>query len=433
MSAPRHRVIFVNRFFYPDEAATSILVSDLAFSLDKTVFEPHAIAGLSYYKRVLGRLESLEQVNGVTVHRVRTLRNSNGSMASRFMNFLMFYIGASIALLRHVRPGDTVVCMTDPPLSLIPVFIATSLRGGRLINWVQDVFPETATRLGYGNNLVPLIAPARIARDWTWRSADANVVLGSRMAQHLASHGVEKDAIRIVPNWAKEMDLVPCAQQIATLRERWGLKPNDFVVMYSGNLGRVHEIDTVLNCIELLSRRNIDGIKFLFVGGGAKTPFVREFVEANHIHNCIFSDFLDSSLLASNLAVADVHWMSLRSDLEGLVVPSKFYAASAVGRPIIFIGDPDGELALDIREADCGHSILTGRFEELADYILSLKGNVAECRRLGLNAKIRANSVNARSNRIQSWQEILLGAKMDRQVANIMQQHLHVDPSADRA
>lgn len=409
MGRGSRRVIFINRFFYPDESATSVLVSDLAFSVANSNLEAHAIAGLSHYKRPMGRLESLEHVYGVTIHRVRTLRNGNGPLILRLVNFVLFYAGATIALLRHVRRGDIVVCLTDPPLGLVPARLATAIRGGRFINWVQDVFPETATALGYTKNIRPVAAVARFVRDWAWRSAAMNVVLGHRMAHLLADRNVAAEKIKIVQNWADETSLEPSPDQSASLRRQWGLAPSDFVVMYSGNLGRVHEVETMMGCIELLHRDKVGDVKFLFVGGGAKTPLVKDFVGSKKIGNCVFADFQDATLLPSSLAVANVHWISLRPDLEGLVVPSKFYAACAIGRPILFVGDPEGEIALEILDGDCGRAFAPREFEELAKYILSLKDNAAELERLGANAKTRAHEVNARMNRIRAWHTILEG------------------------
>ena len=73
--------------------------------------------------------------------------------------------------------------------------------------------------------------------------------------------------------------------------------------------------------------------------------------------------------LASSLSMGDIHVISLRSGFDGLVVPSKAYGALAVGKPILDIGTPHGEIARMILEEDIGNVVPAGDFFETArDY-----------------------------------------------------------------
>lgn len=85
------RLFFVNRFFYPDESATSALLSDLTFSLSEEGLEIHVLTSRSHYTSPTGRLEALDVINGVTVHRLPTLRTGNKSLLGRIFNFFSFY------------------------------------------------------------------------------------------------------------------------------------------------------------------------------------------------------------------------------------------------------------------------------------------------------------------------------------------------------
>ncbi|HYQ08590.1 MAG TPA: hypothetical protein VER26_16690 [Xanthobacteraceae bacterium] len=67
------------------------------------------------------------------------------------------------------------------------------------------------------------------------------------------------------------------------------------------------------------------------------------------------------------MGVADVHWLSLHPGLEGLIVPSKFYAISAAGKPIVMIGNGEGEVGRLVREHRCGITIAPGDAGRLAD------------------------------------------------------------------
>jgi hypothetical protein len=73
--------------------------------------------------------------------------------------------------------------------------------------------------------------------------------------------------------------------------------------------------------------------------------------------------------LSQSLGAADVHLVSLLPEMEGLIVPSKFYGVAAAGRSAIFVGDPDGEIAKIIHSEDCGYVAPSGRADLLVECI----------------------------------------------------------------
>ena len=165
------------------------------------------------------------------------------------------------------------------------------------------------------------------------------------------------------------------------LRTRWHLQ-NKFVVGYSGNLGRAHEFDTILAASEHF--RNDPNIIFLFIGGGHRSgELVRRVKEQDLSHKFRFLPYQRDEDLKYSLSVPDVHWISLRPELEGLIVPSKFYGIAAAGRPIIAVTAKNGEIASLVREYDCGVVVEPGNSDELASVITDLSRNVTTQRNNG--------------------------------------------------
>ena len=148
------------------------------------------------------------------------------------------------------------------------------------------------------------------------------------------------------------------------LRREWNLA-DKFVLGYSGNLGRAHEFETVLAAAERL--RDESRIAFLMIGGGKRFEELAAAVQARGIAGSFrFLPYQARTLLSYSLGAADAHWVSLDPRLEGLMVPSKFYGIAAAGKPIIVIGDPNGELARLVQRHDCGFAIAPGESETLA-------------------------------------------------------------------
>jgi glycosyltransferase involved in cell wall biosynthesis len=85
--------------------------------------------------------------------------------------------------------------------------------------------------------------------------------------------------------------------------------------------------------------------------------------------------------------VSDVHLISLQPALEGLIVPSKFYGIAAAGRPIIYIGDSEGEIPQILREGGCGYTVDIGNAEDLASHIKNMSLKRVESRNMGRRSR----------------------------------------------
>jgi colanic acid biosynthesis glycosyl transferase WcaI len=383
------RLIFVNRFFHPDHSATSQILSDLAFGLAERGHDVCVITSRQRYDAPGERLPPRELVLGVAIHRVWTSRFGRHNLVGRAFDYVTFYAFAAWTLLRLLRRGDVVVAKTDPPMLSVIAAPLARLHGARLINWLQDLFPEVAEAVGLGGRAADLLYKAlRAARNRSLRAAAMNVVLGDRMAESLAALGVAPERASIVQNWADGILIKPVARADNPLRREWGLD-GKFVVGYSGNLGRAHDYHTLLDAIMCLEGATPDSpeIIWLFVGGGALQGAFASELRARGLQSVLFKPYQPRELLAQSLSAADVHLICLKPELEGLIVPSKFYGITAAGRPTIFIGDRDGEIARIVRRRDLGYVVDQGDGIELAARVLALARDPDLCREIGARAR----------------------------------------------
>ena len=206
------------------------------------------------------------------------------------------------------------------------------------------------------------------------------------MAQKLSQLDVASDRINVIPNWCDDEAIVPVGKDANPLRAEWLLQ-NKFVVGYSGNLGRAHEFETVLAASKRL--KNSPDIVFLLIGGGhGNADLARRVQEAGLSDKFHFLPYQGNEILKYSLSVPDVHWISLRPQLEGLIVPSKVYGIAAAERPIIAVTAKDGEIARLIKAHGCGLIVEPGNSEEMAKAILQLSTN--DEARIGMDLRARA-------------------------------------------
>jgi len=363
------KLIFINRYFYPDHSATSQMLSDLAFGLakDSPNHAIHIVTSRQRYDDAAAQLPAQELMQNVHIHRVATTRFGRQNLLGRAIDYLSFYAAAFVTLIKLTKAGDTLIAKTDPPLiSVIAAWVAT-LKRAHLVNWLQDLFPEVAAELGVKLARGLPYKLLKALRNQTLRQAKMNIVIGELMADRLRREGVPGNQISVIHNWADEEQLHPVPHEQNPLRSEWGLQ-GKFVVGYSGNLGRSHDFATILDAAEAL-KDNPD-IVFLLIGGGAQLPQVLKDCADRGLDNVMFKPYQPREKLSESLSVADVHLISLKPELESLIVPSKFYGILAVGRPVIFIGSEDGELARTIQIHHFGEVVEQGNPSALAADII---------------------------------------------------------------
>jgi len=414
------KIVFVNRYFYPDHSATSQILADLAFELARhpSVGGPAAREGREVcvvtsrqrYEDPNAVLESRESVRGVQIHRIWTTRFGRAGLMGRSFDYLSFYFGAFIRLCALLKPGDIVVAKTDPPLISVVAMMAAKLRGALLVNWLQDLFPEAAMALNTAGIRGPLAFFLKKARNVSLKKARFNVAIGEKMSEKIIREGIPIRQVRVIPNWSDGAELRPLKREENKLKAEWGLE-NRFVVGYSGNMGRAHEFETVLRAAEILKDENII---FLFIGGGKKLEEIQTECKKRGLKNFVFKPYQPYLALNESLNAAELHLVTLQPDLEGFVVPSKFYGVAAAGKPTLFIGDLEGEIPKILKKVSCGYAFAIGDAQGLAACVRQLAKNPDLLNALGLNARAVFEERFDRQKAFRAWKEVLMECgKMD--------------------
>jgi colanic acid biosynthesis glycosyl transferase WcaI len=143
------------------------------------------------------------------------------------------------------------------------------------------------------------------------------------------------------------------------------------------------------------------------VGGGNQRGPLGSAVVSRGLANVQFRPYQARDQLGLSLSVGDVHLISLRPELEGLIVPSKFYGVLAAGRPVVFVGAADGDLALQITSADCGMVTEQGDARGLADLLKRLADTPSGCENMGRNGRRLFDGKLSQSKAMAVWEEVL--------------------------
>lgn len=342
------------------------------------------------------RAKGLEMVNGVELIRVGTAPFTRASHWRRALSYALLYPQFAWQVWKQ-GAVDAVVSMTDPPLQ-VAVVAGASCRARKRIHWAQDIYPELAEELGVIGRGSLFARILRCVSTWALRKQDEVVVVGRCMRERLIARGVDAARIEVIPNWSPVEEAGEEVAMDMRRRMGWG---SDFVALYSGNIGLAHDFDTLIEGAKMLSGGNV---RIVFAGDGPRTDELRAALGgAAHVS---FVPSQPKEDLAAFLAAADVHLVTVRENLAGLVVPSKAYGVMATGRPIVYTGPLNSEIASLLRETGSGVVIKNGDSSALASALRDLAAKPDVVRAMGDAARRSAREFTL-SKALAKWSEIL--------------------------
>jgi len=339
------RILLLNEYFPPDTSATAKMaasvVDELAVRHKVTVlcgrpsYDPSERHPFYFWRR--------ERRGNITVERVGSTAFARHRMLRRLSNYLS-YVMLMVPRALMIRT-DVVLAMTDPPFEGIVGALVAWLKRCPFVYNIRDLYPEMAIS-------GEIVRPARWLKVWErlhrWALGRAArvVVLGEDTEERIKAKRIDPARIVVVRDGAERPSATPAADHPLTREVRSGYP---FVVLHAGNLGFYGAWDTIVKAAQML---NGDGIGFVFVGDGAMKPQIE--ASANGCKAIRFLPFRPANEVPYVLAAGDLHLLTIRRGLEGVVVPSKLYPILAAGRPVLAVAPEDSDVARIIRRSGCG-------------------------------------------------------------------------------
>lgn len=374
----------LTQFFPPDFAATGQLIEELVRNLQPEGLSVRVFTGQPGYAFSKAEAAAIERFDQLVVRRSRTAQLFPSRIRGKALNGLMFVLRSTLYLLRSRNRGDLLMLTTAPPFLPILGFLANWLFGTPYICLLYDLYPDVAVELK--------IKPANhwIVRAWdavnrrVWKRSTRIIVLSSSMKARIVAKCPEvADKIAIVHSWADPDLITPIPKQ-----ENWFAQEHDladkFVVLYSGNMGRCHDIETIVAAAQELRD---DPVQFLVIGDGARREQLIEKLDRLNLNNFKFLPYQDKADLPFSLTACDLSLVSVKPGMEGIVAPSKLYSALAASRPIAAICEEHSYLRSMLSEANCGACFNNGDGVGLANFIRCLVADPMLVEQLGRSGR----------------------------------------------
>lgn len=299
----------------------------------------------------------------------------------RVINSVLFCVRSFLRLMRSARRGDLLLFTTEPAYLPLVGWLVNRLTGAPYLLLLYDLYPDIAVSLGVLRPADPLTRLWQFAQGQALAAAREVVVLSTTMAARLQqSYPALSVPVQVIPSWADPQRIRPLPRRDNPFVQRHGLE-DGFTVLYAGNQGRCHDLDTLLDALELLRER--PGLRLLIVGGGARHQHLRQRVHQAGLSQVRFLPYQEPAVLPAMLAAADLAVVSLLAAAEGQVAPSKLYGHLAAATPVAVICSDHSYLRSEVEAAGCGAAFANGDAVGLAAFIGRLADDPQLARTMG--------------------------------------------------
>jgi len=276
------------------------------------------------------------------------------------------YYGFRVVIDLIFNKSDLFILFTQPPFFFIVFSFILRLRKKKYFLYVMDVYPDllfaTFSNFPFKNIINRLSSHS-------YKNASKVIVLGECMKKRIVSRGINIENIILLPNSSHL--LVSQKSDTRLIKEKHPELKDKFILLYSGNMGVPH-IFTTIKKVAKQFRNKHDKILFVFVGSGKRLDEIKEVI---HYNNVILLDSLDDVLFHQITELADCHLITLSPEYTGISVPSKFYSSLAAGKPVLFEGSNECELAKQISHYQIGKVIEPYNINQLSVAILEYYWN----------------------------------------------------------
>ena len=338
-------ILLLNEYFPPDTSATAKCAAQVAEALAVN-HRVTVLAGRPSYDPTEQHPPYLlrREVRGnLAIERVGSTAHPRFQMRRRVSNYLTYL---SLAVPRALSiPSDVVLAMTDPPIEGIAGALVGRLSGRPFVYNIRDMYPDMAV----GGSIVrpgSFTARWEAMHRWALRQAARVIVLGDDMRDRIVAKGVDPARVVVSRDGIAIPESVPSPDNSVAREIRGDFR---FALVHAGNLGFYGAWQTLISAVRMLEN---EGVGLVFIGEGAMKSQVQAMAQGCSAVR--FMPFRPASEVPQVLSSGDMHVVTVKRGLEGVVVPSKLYPTLAAGRPVLGVAPEECDVVRTIRATGCG-------------------------------------------------------------------------------
>lgn len=312
-----------------------------------------------------GHPDTLAKGSGAAVQLWAAAPYQRGSFPRRALSWLRYLLQALLWLRRW--PASTpLLLFSNPPMLVWLGWLLRLVRGQRYAVMVHDIYPDVLVRLAGFDEGHPLVQAWRWLNRRAYQRAELVLTLSEGMAATLARQfdpgRTAAGRLAIAYPWADASRIRPLAKADNPFAQAHG-QVDKLTVMYAGNMGLAHDIETMLAVAERV--QDLPDVHFMFIGAGPKWSLVQETIQARGLDNVTLLPWQPENSLPEQLATGEIGLVALEQEAQGLAVPSKALYYLAAGAALLGLSAAGSDLdTITVRDG-CGLVVAPGEVDGL--------------------------------------------------------------------
>lgn len=364
------QILLITQLFQPEPN----LLTGIHFArqLQKIGHEVQVLTGFPnypggrFYPGYRIRLWQREQLDGVEIVRVPVYPSHDRSAFRRALCYLSLAVSMLVLGPFLIRKAHVAVVYAGPMTLCLPAIILKWFRGMPFVLDIQDLWPESVAGSGmlrnkWANRFLSACC------SFAYRRSEHIVVLSQGYKDVLINRGARLDQVTVIHNWCD-----PTYEQAigaGTAQDSFNLK-GAFNVVYTGNLGELQALDSVIHAAKLIETVGPQ-IRLVLVGHGTREAHLKRLAAQLGLRNVIFISRLPLNRLPDVLRFAGALLVHLKDNpLSRVGIPQKIQAYLATGIPILCA--VEGEAASLVTHSGAGILCRAESPHAIAEAIVSI-------------------------------------------------------------
>lgn len=307
------------------------------------------------------------------VHNIKFEKKAKADLKARYLADL-FYYRQACKWMKENKPDK--VFLQSCNTAFFAAFYAKHILKCPLLYNEQDIFPENAYFAGILSESSMVYKVAHALQKYAYKNATALSTISDDMKSTIVTrYGISEDKVQVIYNWGHE-ELKAHSEQDNVFLKKYPKKPGEFRVVYAGNLGKMQNVELILETAALM--KDDADISFYIVGGGVNEVQLKTFAKEKDLNNVTFVGMQPPEEVADLYAAADVNVIPLQKRLIYAALPSKTADCLIAGKPIITCVDDESAFAKLVRKYGIENAG-TSRPEKLEKLIFDTKMGGCRC------------------------------------------------------
>ncbi len=407
-------ILYVSQFFYPELNAGAYRAYEQSYYWKK---EGHHITVITtypnyprgtIYKGYHNKIYTREKINGIDVHRVKSIIRKNTNKKNRLVLYISFVFFAFLNTIIgniKVKNNDVIIGTSGPIFTPVYAHIISRIKGIPFVLELRDI--TYIQLLGTQEKRTIYYTILKKIEIYLCTKASQIIVTTEKFKQLLIEHGVLAEKINVLPNG------VIINKDIFTTSKNKKINKtkNEIKFCYAGTFGISQDLTALVAYFDALELPNK---KLYLIGDGAEKQKIYTYIQKNKIENVKVLDPMAQEELHAFYKEVDICVVKLKNSPQfSSFIPSKLFDIMNHQKPVLYLG-PKGEVTDIIDKSQCGiyyhYESQNKNAIAFSNYIKSYKSTAAlklALSKMGQNGQIYCNHHHDREKIAKEYLNIL--------------------------